>query len=208
MPKILRITEQKRHSNRYNCYLDNDERISVTDDMILKFRLSAGLDLQPEDLEAIAKEADMVSTREKALELLSLRDHSARELSLKLLQKGYQKPHIEKVIKDLQNKKYLDDARFARYYAEELIGNKRLGPRLLREKLFSRGISATEVSNILDSYENEKILENCRYHYLKKIKSLRNEEPRKAVEKMTRFLLGKGFNWESIRPVLDEMKTE
>lgn len=208
MPKILRITQQKRHSNRYNCYLDNDERISVTDDMILKFRLSAGLELKPEDLEAIAKEADMVFTREKALELLSLRDHSAKELFLKLMRKGYQKPHIEKVIRDLQNKKYLDDERFARYYAEELIGSKRLGPRLLREKLFNRGISAGEISNILDSYEKDKILENCRYHYSKKVKSLRNEEPRKAVEKMTRFLLGKGFNWESISSVLDEMKTE
>lgn len=206
MPKIVRITQQKKHSNRYNCYLDNDECISVTDDMILKFHLSAGTELQTGDLESIGREVDRVFTREKALELLSLRDHSARELSIKLMQKGYRKPVIDKVIEELRNKRFLDDGRFAGLYAEELIKVKRLGPLLVREKLFSHGISAAETAGVLEAYDSGLQTENCRYHCLKKTRTLKDEDPKKAVEKTVRFLQGKGFAWNIIKAVLDELK--
>lgn len=202
MPRILRITRQKRHPNRYNLYLDNDLRISVTDDMLLQFTLSSGRELSDKEMSVLLLKADEVFTREKALELLSMREHSLRELSVKLRQKGYKADIVAKVLSDLESRHYVDDGRFAALYAEELIRGKRLGPLLVREKLFKRGISAENIREILQNYRSEEQIDNCRYHFEKKLPGIREESSEKAAEKMIRYLQGKGFDRETISRIV------
>ncbi|MDD3095235.1 MAG: RecX family transcriptional regulator [Candidatus Neomarinimicrobiota bacterium] len=204
MSRIVRITQQKRHPNRYNLFLDDDTRISVTDDMILEFSLSSGKELRDEDILKISLKADEVFTREKALELLSMREHSRRELSIKLRQKGYQAEIISKVLDNLESRNYISDTRFSGLYAEELIRSRRLGPLKVREKLFSRGISGDRIREILSGYGQEEQAENCRYHFEKKRLQIREENPEKAAEKMIRYLQGKGFDWEIISRIVRE----
>ncbi|MDD5709803.1 MAG: RecX family transcriptional regulator [Candidatus Marinimicrobia bacterium] len=202
MPRILRISRQKRHPNRYNLYLDDDSRISVTDDMLLQFALSSGRELNDKEMSALLQKADEVFTREKALELLSMREHSLRELSVKLRQKGYRADIVTKVLDDLESRNYIDDERFAALYAEELIRSKRLGPLQVREKLFKRGIPAENIREILENYPSEEQIGNCRFHFEKKLPGIREENSERAAGKMIRYLQGKGFDWETISRIV------
>ncbi|MFO7841491.1 MAG: RecX family transcriptional regulator [Fidelibacterota bacterium] len=202
MPEILRITQQKKHPDRYNLFLDNDERISITADMIIKYRLSPGILLNDKELRELKKTADIVFTREKAIELLSLRDHGSGELKVKLLQKGYDKDIIAKVIRDLLARDYLNDRRFAEMFANELIRVKHLGPYKVKEKLFQRGVRADIISQLLADYDNTEQVQNCRYHFEKKHKRLIEEDPEKRKQKIIRFLQGKGFGWNSISKII------
>lgn len=201
MPSLIKITQQKKHSNRYNCFFDNDERISVIDDMIFTFDLSAGKKLSEEDMIALKAEADRAFTREKAIELLSLREHAAGELRTKLLQKGYQKDAIAAAIKYLQDKNYLNDARFANLFAQELVHKKRFGPSKIREKLYQRGLSADVIQKILTEYDQDQQIENCHYHFMKKFKTHSDFESMEDKSKAIRYLQGKGFSWDVINTV-------
>lgn len=205
MPAVIRLTQQKNHSNRYNCFLDNDERISITDDLIFKFDLSAGKELTEDELIKLKSEADRAFTQEKALELLSLREHGSGELRTKLLQKGYEKAHIAEVLDYLKDKNYLNDERFAELYSEELIQRKQLGPMKVKEKLFQRGMSSSLIQNILSGYDRETQVENCRFHFLKKYKFNISFETREAKAKAIRFLQGKGFGWDVINSVISNL---
>jgi len=204
MPRITRLTAQKKHPHRYNCFLDNDERITITDDMIIRFHLASGSELSETELQRLRDEADLVFTREKALELLSLREHAAGELMTKLLQKGYKKKHIQDVINYLRGKNYLNDTRFADMYAAELIDKKHEGPAKVKERLIRRGIPAETIRDIMANYDKARQFANCRYHYEKKIGSLTGTEPDAIRQKMIRFLQGKGFGWQIILAVLEE----
>lgn len=203
MLRIIKITAQKRHSNRFNIFLDNDERISVTDDLILRFSLSRGKELNDEEFEALKHATDVAFTREKALELLSLRDHATGELRTKLYKKGYQKAAIEAAIDYLQSKNYLNDERFIKLYIKELIERKQLGSSKIREKLFQRGLHSDLINEYLQHYDFETQVENCKYHLLKKFKKT-NFDTREEKAKAIRFLQGKGFNWEVISFVIDK----
>ena len=201
MGRILKITAQKRHSNRFNVFLDNDERISVTDDLILDFSLSSNMELDDDTLESLRKAADFAFTREKALELLSLRDHAAGELRTKLFQKGYQKDAIAAAITYLQEKNYLNDARFAKLYTKELIERKQLGPAKIREKLYQRGLHSDLINENLQYYDDETQIDNCRFHILKKYKTVVFDS-REEKAKVIRYLQGKGFTWSTISLVI------
>ncbi|MBW6458070.1 MAG: RecX family transcriptional regulator [FCB group bacterium] len=204
MPRITRLSAQKKHPHRYNCFLDNDERITITDDMIIRFHLASGSELSDAELQRLRNEADRVFTREKALELLSLRDHAAGELRTKLLQKGYKKEHIPGVIRELQEKKYINDSRFADMYAAELIDKKHEGPAKVKERLIRRGVPAETIRGIMADYDDARQIANCRYHYEKKFPTLRGGDPVSDKQKMIRFLQGKGFGWQVISAVLEE----
>jgi len=203
MPTVIRLTQQKNHSNRYNCFLDNDERISITDDLIFKFDLSSGKEFTEEELLKLKSAADKAFTREKALELLSLREHGSGELRTKLLQKGYEKANIAEVIEYLKVKNYLNDERFAELFSQELIQRKQLGPMKVKEKLFLRGIASSVIRDILMNYDREKQLENCLYHFQKKFKSNPQFETREEKAKVIRYLQGKGFGWDVIAEVIN-----
>ncbi len=179
-------------------FLDNEERISVTDDLILDFSLSSNIELDDETLDELRKAADFAFTREKALELLSLRDHASGELRTKLFQKGYQKDAIAAAIDYLREKNYVNDTRFAELFSQELIQRKQLGPMKVKEKLFQRGVSTDIINDILSNYDHEKQLENCRYHFQKKFKSKRLLESKEERSKAIRYLQGKGFGWDVI----------
>ena len=202
MPAVVRITQQKKHSNRFNLFLDNEERISITDDLIFKFSIFSGKTLSDEELQDLRSAADLAFTREKALELLSLREHGSGELRTKLLQKGYQKPAIQKVIDYLKDKNYLNDERFAELFSDELIHRKHVGPAKLKEKRYQRGVPGDIIQRIMQNFDRETQIENCRYHFEKKFKSHTSFETREEKAKATRFLQGKGFGWDVINSVI------
>ena len=204
MPAVVRLTQQKNHSNRYNLFLDNDERISITDDLIFKFDISSGKEFSEDELQELKTAADLAFTREKALELLSLREHGSGELRTKLFRKGYQKAAIAEVIEYLKEKNYLNDERFAELYSNELINKKRIGPAKLKEKLFQRGVMGDITQSIILNYDHETQVENCRYHFEKKYKNHSTFETREQKAKAIRFLQGKGFGWDVINSVISE----
>ncbi|MCK4530878.1 MAG: RecX family transcriptional regulator [Candidatus Marinimicrobia bacterium] len=203
MPAVIRLTQQKNHSNRYNCFLDNDERISITDDLIFKFDLSAGKELTEDELIKLKSAADRAFTREKAMGLLSLREHGSGELRTKLLQKGYEKAHIAEVLDYLKDKNYLNDERFAELYSEELIQRKQLGPMKVKEKLFQRGIALQVINSILLNYDREIQIKNCYFHFIKKFKAKTTFDTREEKAKAIRYLQGKGFSWDVIAVIIN-----
>ncbi|CAG0933834.1 regulatory protein RecX [Geobacter sp.] len=76
----------------------------------------------------------------RALDILSRRDHSEAELTLKLRRRGIGQEEIESVVVRLRELGYLDDRRLAERIAESALADgKMVGPRLSRE-LVRRGI--------------------------------------------------------------------
>lgn len=200
MSRIIKITVQKHHSDRFNCFLDSGERITVSADMIIRFGLSRDKDLSASERSDLEKEADYYFTREKALFLLSLRDHSSMELRRKLYQKGYNKTAIDASLAYLEEKNYLNDERFAAMYFRELVNIKHLGPLKIREKMYEKGVKKDILEPLLLEKHDEDWQASCKFHARKKI--IHESDPRKYKEKMTRFLMGKGFSWQTIASVL------
>jgi regulatory protein len=77
---------------------------------------------------------------QRALNLLTRRDHTAVELQRKLLSRGFSAESIAELLEQLTGKGYLDDRRFAERWTEAAIRNGRgYGLRILQE-LQKRGV--------------------------------------------------------------------
>ncbi len=90
-----------------------------------------------------------------ALRSLAVRDHSESEIRRKLQRKNISPDVIDEVIDGLLSAGYLDDARFARNFAESSIRNGRGYGFRIRMELLRRGIAEDIIADTLGGLESE-----------------------------------------------------
>ncbi|GLX79637.1 regulatory protein RecX [Thalassotalea insulae] len=130
-----------------------------------------------------------------AIDLLSRREHSVKEIVNKLRQRAYAQEEIEQVIEYLLSNNYLCEQRFAESVFRSRI-NKGYGKRYIENELKQKGlasalISETEEHAAIDWYE----LAQQSYHKKFGSSAIKDE---KDKAKRIRFLQYRGFSTDEI----------
>lgn len=84
----------------------------------------------------------------KAVDLLSRREQSRRELKAKLARGGYAREEVEAAVETVVDKGYQDDARFAGVLARTRAGAG-YGPRRIAAELKSHGVADAAIAEAL-----------------------------------------------------------
>lgn len=206
MPLITKILEQKRRENRRNVYLDGKFAFGCNINVIAKFRLREGLALSAEQVEAIQRGEVRQECFDKATEYLSMRLHSRAELQRKLARREYGDQVIQTVLDDLTRLGYVDDHRFAKTKALSAAQHKCHGRGRAMLELLKSGVNATVARQALDDvYEQTDSVALARQLADKQAPRLKRLDPTVARRRLTGMLLRRGFDFETIRPVLAEV---
>ena len=135
----------------------------------------------------------------KALDLLSRREHSRKELLLKLINRFESQEEINLTLDKLEGKNLLSDSRFAEEYVQARR-KKGFGPIKISAELEKRGVYETLISKEIDKFDDwEKIAE---LSFKKKFPDGASKDFRK-LQKQKNFLSNKGFTFYQIESVLD-----
>ncbi|RDI99812.1 regulatory protein RecX [Dyella solisilvae] len=92
------------------------------------------------------------SAYSKAMGLLARREHSRRELQLKLRKGGYEGAEAGEALDRLGEQRYQDDNRFAEVLVRSRVAQG-YGPLRLRAELKSHGLSDARIRAVLDAAE-------------------------------------------------------
>ncbi|MDC1387900.1 recombination regulator RecX [Gammaproteobacteria bacterium] len=134
----------------------------------------------------------------KALDLVSRREHSRYELMQKL-NKRY--PNTTLIIEDaldkLETNKILDDERFAEMYLNSRA-RKGFGPKKIEMELHSKKVDSFFISNAVEAYESW--LENAQRELKKKFKDQKPTDYQSKM-KQKQFLFSRGFS----SPIIDKI---
>ena len=135
------------------------------------------------------------SARNKAMDLLSRREHSYKELYDKLRLRDYDSDEIETALGKLVTENLLNDERFTGSYVHYRV-QKGFGPLRIRNELSEKGVDNELVQNQMEGYESiwSELMQQQR------IKKFGAEIPADYKEKMkqARFLQNRGFSSESV----------
>ena len=161
--KITRIEVQQGNKNRFSIYLDDQYAFGIDTSVLLKCNLKKGLELSEAQIEQIILQEEKCLVRDKAYKLLSRRDHSRKELSDKLRQRGYSHELVEQVICEIQKAGYLDDAVFARRFASTRLQIRPMGKKRLLFELVRKGIEPEAAERaVFEAYAGSDELELAR----------------------------------------------
>jgi len=87
------------------------------------------------------RELDAKAAKLAAFDLLARKAWSARELTSRLKRRGAPDEIARAVVGELASRGYVDDASFARFWAESRARARRVGSHRLRLELLQKGIS-------------------------------------------------------------------
>ena len=135
----------------------------------------------------------------KALDLLSRREHSRKELYLKLISRFESKEDINLILNKLEKNKLLSDSRFTEEYVQARR-RKGFGPIKISAELEKRGISDSLISGQINIYEDWDDLAQSTFQ--KRFPEGISKDF-KELQKQKNFLSNKGFTFYQIESVLD-----
>ncbi len=198
---ILISLVYRKNRKEWLLTFDNGESLTVNEDIKVKYSLQLHKDISEERFSTLKTEAEHVFAYEKAIELLSYREHSSFELKSKLLQKGFSGSVIESVIETMISKGYLDDDRFTDLYFRELIRQGKYGPLMIRKKMLEKGITSDIVDRKIRSV-SQKEWEQYATGLLKKKMQKIQYRGKDKREILLRYLMNKGFDYGSIESLI------
>lgn len=162
-----------------------------------------GKEVDRVELALLGQQAEYRRAYNCAVSYLSRRDHSARELLLKLGRKGYRESAVC-AVERLKEEGYIDDERFARMYVRELINIKKYGKRRIEQELYRKGVDREIISLVLEETDFDED-ELCTLIKRKYLRCLSDE---KGIKKAVAGLMRMGYSFGEVKAALGRLAEE
>ena len=187
---------------RVTVTLCGGEEIKTTLNVVTDLRLYAGRELDGEELKELRAASRSALARNRAMELLSRRPMSEKELIDKLIRKGEDEETAADCARWLRENGFLNDESYAAAVARHYAA-KGYGPGRVQAELSRRGVDRELWDDTLEAMpENTDKLDRF-------ISSrLTDPEDRDQVRKVSAALYRRGYSWEEIRSALRRFNAE
>jgi regulatory protein len=185
-------------------YIDGEFALKLDTETVLASRFSAGSEITDEELKELIDSSNEKRAKERALWLISYRDHSRKELEEKV-KKSADPESARKAVERMEELGLVDDEKYARRYASELLNVKHLSKRGAKYKLCEKGIDRELAETILDEFDDDP-REHIRIIIEKKYSGALSDE--KTRRRCVSALQRKGYQWSDINAVLGEYEDE
>lgn len=180
-------------------YLDGEYVMNLDTRTLIENRFDVGKDIDDEDLHEIIRLSNERRAKEKALWLISYRDHSKKELADKI-KRTCDEESADKAVERMEELGLVNDESYALHYAQKLIFTKHMSKNAVVYELARKGIDKELAAEILDEIEVDSS-EQIRIIIDKKYKNISDEKiRRRAVAALQRL----GYRWDEIKGVIEE----
>ena len=193
----MTITALRRTSaDRIAVALEDGSEIQSSLGVVTDWRLFSGKDLSEEELALLRRDSSRSLARDRALELVSRRLMSRKEVRGKLLQKGTDEDAADYSVQWLAEHGFLNDESYAsavaRHYAAKGYGAGRV-----RSELSRRGVDRELWDEAVEHMPEAD-------DRLDKFIAARLKDPgdRDQIRKISAALFRRGYSWEEIRTAL------
>lgn len=148
---------------------------------------------------------NLINLLNKAYFFLKFRPRTEKEirdyLYKKIAKTHYSRDDVDKVIKKLKEQDLINDEKFIELFINDRLALKPKGKKLLIKELRQKGV----VDYLIETYfiknkinEEELALKILSQRWSR----LKNLEEKKRFEKATRFLLSRGFDYETTKKTI------
>ena len=202
MPTITDMQIQKRNKTRANVYLDGEFAFALEMLTVMKLGLKIGKDVDTETIKTAVFDSEVSVAFGKAVDYLARAMKTTKQMHDYLTNKGYAEEVVNTVIDKLKGYKYLDDQTYARLYTEQSKSHK--GERRIKQELLNKGISHAEVDDQVQIDTDDQIATatTLAQKYLKN-----KDRDIKTMQKLQRFLLYRGFDFDVVNTVIRKYKS-
>lgn len=201
---ITNISPQKRKKDRVNIFIDEKFAFSLDLETLIKERLEINQEIDSEKIAELIKKGDYQKLCDKVMRFISLRPRSEKEIIDYLKKKEAGEKEISMVVKKLIGMGLVDDYQFAAWWFEQRENFRPKSLLAIKSELFQKGIKREIIEKISEGRQNLDI-EMANKIALKALKRYRNLPRVKIQQKLSNYLVQRGFSFETSKKVIDSL---
>lgn len=212
MPTITQLSPQVKNPQRYNLFIDDAFFCGVDEKTIFDFNLKVDVDITQAQLDKIYHASELAKLYDRALDYLSRRPRSQREMeqylfkklrkyNLDLATKEREQEVVDTLIQRLIAANYINDEDFAKWWIEQRTERRApLGYQRIRSELFQKGVSGPTIESVWEAMNVDE--SDLMQKQFEKLQQKYNIEDPKDKQRLVQNLQRKGFRWDQIKSVL------
>lgn len=193
---ITAIEIQSKRKDRVNVFVNDAYALSLSVIVVERAGLSVGSFLNDQDLQRLAGEDTYQKAFDSALNFLSYRPRSEREVRQNLAKKRTDPDVVERVVARLVELRLLDDKAFAQFWQENRRRCSPRGPRALKVELLRKGIQSELIEEVLEEGLDQEQDAYCAAQ--KKLRSLQHLDYPTFRQRLGGHLLRRGFSYDVV----------
>lgn len=204
----MRITKyQKSKKNTYLVTIDNNDYL-LFDDIIVKYTLLLKKEITKKELEMVLKDNQELKCYYKALDYLSKKMRTKKEVKKYLEKNEFNKEEINKTITKLTNEKYLDEESYLNAYISDSLRFSNDGSLKIKQKLINLGLNKELIISKLNAIDTDIWQDKCDKLSLKKLKSNNKDSKQVILLKIKNYLINNGYEIKYINNSLSKLNIE
>ena len=200
---ITALKAQSRDKERVNVFLDGEFAFGLA--LIHALWLKVGQHLSDDDIATLQAADTLEKAQQRALNLISYRPRSEKEVRLRLKRAGVDEPEILIVIQKLKDAGLLNDEAFSQQWVESRLRASPRGKRMMRWELKQKGVGDKEIASALEGVDDLQAAYEAATRRWSRVATL---EPRERKRKLTEFLARNGFDYDVISSVINRVLEE
>jgi regulatory protein len=193
---ITSVERKRRRRGRVEICVDGVSLIELARTTVTSRGLRPGRDIDAAEIDAIVAADARHTALDTAAAMLARRPHSEREIRRKLAQRKHDQSIIDETIERLLAMKLIDDAEFARTWAESRDRTSPRGRRMIAGELRTHGVTP-EIARAATAEIDEA---DAAYRVAaRRVRSLAPTGDRAFAERLSGYLQRRGFGWDVVQ---------
>jgi regulatory protein len=201
MPVITSIKAQK-NQKRVNINLDGSFGFGLDLENFMRLGLKVNQELSQEEINEIIKKGELQKSFDKTLRFVMTRLRSLKEVKDYFRRNEIDSTLHQVILEKLTRLELIDDQKFAEWWVRQRLEFKHKSKKDITFELRQKGIDTNTIKNVLDDSEIDELKIAKELIEKKSYKWARYDEDVRK-QKITQYLVGKGFNWDIIKNVVD-----
>lgn len=204
----MKIKSYKKCKN--NCYQltfeDSQDKITLYDEVILKYNLLLKKEISQEELEEIKNENERYVCFHQALKYLNFKNRTKKEVNEYLKKQKFSIQDITFTLSLLEERNLLNDNAYLQMFINDQLHLTNNGPKKIKGKLVTLGIEKDKIEEVFANIPKEVWLEKLEHIITKKIKTNKKDGVHKLKEKILYSCINEGYQKEDIVTILEKIE--
>ena len=162
------------HDGNYQVYLDNNKKIIIHEDIILKHKLLYKEEIDDKLYKLLEKENNDYDIYNKCVKYIAVRLRSIHEIRGYMKRKNISNELIQETIDKLLVNNYLDDERFTKAFINDKLNFTTMGPYRIQMELKKHNIDNSIIVKYINEIDKNQIDEKINKQITKLMKSNKN----------------------------------
>lgn len=177
-------------------------------DVALQLGLRNGMEMTDALADSLRAEDRRLTLRQKVYHFATYKPRTVSQVRRKLEDLEAVPDEVEALLAWVSSFGIVDDAAYAVRYVQAADERKPMSPAAMRRALRMKGVADVHIDAALHDRTSDTTVDGARRVAQKKLRMLGGTTAAERRDKLIRFLQYRGYSWDVIRVVADELATD